>query len=90
MHDSLAPEVRDTIRRDMEGQGYSIERQAVRGLWVRRKEKPLKLSEGMVYRDHEPIMAIMKSRRCFLVITASHGGMEGNPYLFSFNEAHES
>jgi hypothetical protein len=89
MHDLLAPEVRETIRRDMEGQGYSIERPSIRGLWIQERARPLRLSEGMVYRDREPIMAIMKSRRCFLVITASHGGMEGSPYLFGFTEAHE-
>lgn len=89
MHDALAPEVRESIRHDMEGLGYAIERPSIRRLMIGGPERPLKLSEGMVYRDHEPIMAIMKSRRCFLVITASHGGMEGRPYLFNFTEAHE-
>ena len=89
MLDYIAPEVREFIRRDLEEQGYEIEQPAVRGLTLTSRRGSRPLSEGMTYRDAEPIMAIMKTRDCFLVITAAHGGREGAPYLFGFAEASE-
>ncbi len=89
MREYIAPEVREFIRQDLEDQGYRIERPSVRGLTVRGPDGARPLSEGMTYRDAEPIMAIMKTRDCFLVITASHGGREGHPYHFGFGEAQE-
>lgn len=89
MREYIAPEVREVIRRDLEDQGYEIERPAVRGLTIRSPEGARPLVEGMTYRDAEPIMAIMKTRDCFLVITASHGGRDGTPYHFGFGEASE-
>jgi hypothetical protein len=85
----IAPELREFIRRGLEVHGYHIERPAVRGLSVRCKGGSRPLTEGMVYRDREPIMAIMKARDCFLVVTASHGGRDGTPYHFGFGEAQE-
>ncbi len=89
MRDVIAPEVREFIRRDLEVQGYQIERAAVHGLSVRWREGSPPLTEGMPYRDREPIMAIMKASDCFLVITASHGGRGGRPYHLGFGEAQE-
>jgi len=90
MVDLTAPEIRQTIRRDLELQGYSIERSRVPGLRVRRPQGSCLLFEGMLYRDGEEILAIMQDRDCYLVITASRGGFEGVPYLFGFQEAEEA
>jgi hypothetical protein len=90
MHDPTAPEIRVSIQKGLERQGYQIENPRVPALWTRAPERSRFLREGMVFRDREPILAIMRDPRYFLVVTAYHGAYEGAPYRFGFQEAEEA
>jgi len=90
MRDPTAPEIRESIRKVLERQGYLIESSRIPALRTRTPDRPRILREGMAYRDREPIMAIMKEHHYFLVITPFHGGYQGVPYRLGFQEAEEA